>query len=51
MNMEKRYPDLPGINCDMDFEELRDEPRFQALIKKMGLSDYQTNSNFQKSLK
>ena len=45
MAMEKRYPGLPGINCDMDFEKLRDEPRFQALLKKMGLSAYQTIRN------
>ena len=45
MAMEKRYPGLPGINCDIDFEKLRDEPRFQALLKKMGLSAYQTIRN------
>jgi len=51
MAMEKRYPDLPRINCDIDFEELRNEPRFQALLKKMGLSAYQANSSFYKPLK
>jgi TolB-like protein len=33
---------LPRINNDPDFEILRPEPRFQAIINKMGLSDYQT---------
>jgi TolB-like protein/Tfp pilus assembly protein PilF len=29
------------INNDYDFSSLHSEPRFQAIIKKMGLSDYQ----------
>jgi TolB-like protein/AraC-like DNA-binding protein len=50
MAMEAKYPDLPRINCDIDFEELRNDPRFQALLKKMGLSAYQSNSSFYKPL-
>jgi len=34
--------DLPRINNDPELEILRSEPRFQAMLKKMGLSDYQT---------
>jgi TolB-like protein len=34
-------PDLPFINSNPDFDSLRSEPRFQAIIKKMGLSEYQ----------
>jgi tetratricopeptide (TPR) repeat protein len=32
---------LPIIKNDPDFDNLRSEPRFQAIIKKMGLSEYQ----------
>jgi TolB-like protein len=35
-------PDLPTINNNLDFDNLRSEPRFQAIIKKIGLSEYQT---------
>ena len=31
---------LPYINNDPSFDNLRSEPRFQAIIKKMGLSEY-----------
>ena len=34
--------DLPRINNRPQLETLRSEPRFQAMIKKLGLSDYQT---------
>lgn len=33
---------LPRINNEPELEILRSEPRFQAMIKKLGLSDYQT---------
>jgi len=32
---------LPRINNNPRFEILRSEPRFQAIINKMGLSEYQ----------
>ena len=32
---------LPRINTVPDFDNIRSEPRFQAIIKKMGLSNYQ----------
>jgi hypothetical protein len=32
---------FPRINNDLDFDNIRWEPRFQAFIKKMGLSEYQ----------
>ncbi|MCJ7448219.1 MAG: hypothetical protein MUO72_11030 [Bacteroidales bacterium] len=35
---EESVVEIPRINNDLDFESLRSEPRFQALIKKMGLS-------------
>ena len=37
---EKTY-DIPRINNAVQFDYLRNDPRFQALIKKMGLSKYQ----------
>jgi tetratricopeptide (TPR) repeat protein len=33
---------IPRINCDPTFDNLRSEPRFIALIEKMGLSNYGT---------
>jgi len=38
---ENRSSSIPRINNNPDFEFLRSEPRFQALLKKMGLTDYQ----------
>jgi TolB-like protein/AraC-like DNA-binding protein/Tfp pilus assembly protein PilF len=37
---ENHIPELPRINCDIDFDMLRNEPRFLALIEKMGLTPY-----------
>jgi TolB-like protein/AraC-like DNA-binding protein len=37
---EERIPEIPRINFDVDFDFLRSEPRFLALIEKMGLSPY-----------
>jgi TolB-like protein len=39
--IENRMVAIPMINNDPDFDSLRSETRFQALIKKMGLSEYQ----------
>ena len=39
--MENPPSGFAGINNLYDFNNLRSEPRFQTLIKKMGLSDYQ----------
>jgi tetratricopeptide (TPR) repeat protein len=39
--IENRMVAIPMINNDPDFDSLRSEARFQALIKKMGLSEYQ----------
>ncbi|MGD0754742.1 MAG: hypothetical protein ABR927_06735 [Bacteroidales bacterium] len=39
--LEDNSGGLPGINNDPDFDNLHSEPRFQAIIKKMGLSEYQ----------
>jgi TolB-like protein len=39
---ENRTSALPRINNNPELEILRSEPRFQAMIKKLGLSDYQT---------
>ncbi len=43
--LEKAYkehrPNIPRINNNPRFDNLRTEPRFQAIIKKMGLSEYQ----------
>jgi hypothetical protein len=38
--MEEKYPQILRINSNPDFDNLRSEPRFVALIEKMGLSDY-----------
>lgn len=37
---EDRLPGIPRINCDIDFDIIRNEPRFLALIEKMGLTPY-----------
>jgi TolB-like protein/AraC-like DNA-binding protein len=37
---KERVPGLPRINNDPEFDEIRSEPRFLAIIIKMGLSDY-----------
>jgi tetratricopeptide (TPR) repeat protein len=37
---EKRPPSIPRINNDQIFNDLRSEPRFKEMIKKMGLSEY-----------
>jgi TolB-like protein len=39
--VEEHTPNVPRINSEPIFENLRSEPRFQALIKKIGLSEYQ----------
>ena len=43
--LEKAYewkvPNLPTINSTLAFDNLRNEPRFQALLGKMGLTAYQ----------
>jgi tetratricopeptide (TPR) repeat protein len=40
---ENPSPAFPSaINNNPDYDNLRSEPRFQAIIKKMGLSEYQT---------
>ncbi|HSH19829.1 MAG TPA: hypothetical protein VLA03_05230, partial [Draconibacterium sp.] len=43
--LEKTYewdvPYLPRINGDTDFDPIRNEPRFQALLDSMGLTPYQ----------
>jgi len=36
-----RVPGLPGINAMPELNNLRNEPRFQALLGKMGLNAYQ----------
>ena len=38
---ENRPSPLPNINSKPQLEILRSEPRFQAMIKKLGLSEYQ----------
>jgi TolB-like protein/AraC-like DNA-binding protein len=38
---DERHPDLARINNNPDYDFIRSEPRFQAIIKKMGLSEYQ----------
>jgi TolB-like protein len=37
---ENPDPGFPGINNNPDFDILRSDPRFKAIINKMGLSDY-----------
>jgi TolB-like protein len=39
--LEENDPNILRINSNPDFDILRSEPRFQAMIKKMGLSGYQ----------
>jgi TolB-like protein/Tfp pilus assembly protein PilF len=39
--VEEHTPNVPRINSEPIFDNLRSEPRVQALIKKMGLSEYQ----------
>jgi len=36
-----RNPGLPSINYDPRFDNVRHEPRFQALLDSMGLAPYQ----------
>jgi TolB-like protein len=36
----QKSPGVPRINVNPDYDRLRSEPEFQALIKKMGLSEY-----------
>jgi TolB-like protein/tetratricopeptide (TPR) repeat protein len=38
--MEQRIPSIPRINTHPYYKDLHSEPRFQALIKLMGLSEY-----------
>ena len=38
---EERQLFLPRINTNPDFDNIRSEPEFQEIIRKMGLSDYQ----------
>ncbi|MBW6537582.1 MAG: hypothetical protein K0B11_21415 [Mariniphaga sp.] len=38
--VEERAPDIPRMNCSRDLNILRDEPRFNTLIEKMGLTPY-----------
>jgi len=40
---EQKSSDIPRINNNPDFDNLRSELRFQAIIEKMGLSEYQKN--------
>ena len=39
--LEERSSEIPRVNSDLDFEHLRSEPRFKAIIMKLGLSDNQ----------
>jgi hypothetical protein len=36
---EARDPNMPYLNLYPEFETLRSEPRFQALVRKMGLPE------------
>jgi tetratricopeptide (TPR) repeat protein len=38
--LEEKIPNIIRINNNPDYDNLRSEPRFQAIIKKMGLSEY-----------
>jgi hypothetical protein len=38
--LEEHISALPNINNNSDFDKLHSEPRFQTIIKKMGLSKY-----------
>jgi TolB-like protein/Tfp pilus assembly protein PilF len=38
--LEEKIPSIVRINNNPDYDNLRSEPRFQAIIKKMGLSEY-----------
>jgi len=38
--MKENLTNLPEINNNPDFDNVRSEPRFQAIIKKMRLSEY-----------
>jgi TolB-like protein/Tfp pilus assembly protein PilF len=38
--LEEKIPNIVRINNNPDYDNLRSEPRFQAIIKKMGLSEY-----------
>ncbi len=37
-DLDLRDPELPYINADPVFDPVRNEPRFAAILKKMGLS-------------
>ena len=39
--LKENISGFPNINNDLDWDNLRSEPRFQAIIKKMGLSEYE----------
>jgi TolB-like protein/Tfp pilus assembly protein PilF len=39
--IEEKIYDMPRINNAVQFDLIRNDPRFQALIKKMGLLEYQ----------
>jgi TolB-like protein/Tfp pilus assembly protein PilF len=38
--VDNNYPDVADINTNPDYDRIRSESRFQALIKKMGLTEY-----------
>jgi tetratricopeptide (TPR) repeat protein len=38
--LDDNDPNILRINCNPYFDSLRSEPRFKAMIKKMGLSEY-----------
>jgi TolB-like protein/AraC-like DNA-binding protein len=48
--VEEHSSRIPRIINELTFENLRTEPRFVALINKMGLSDYYSNSKVSKNL-
>jgi TolB-like protein/AraC-like DNA-binding protein/Tfp pilus assembly protein PilF len=41
---ENRIATIPRINCNADYDIIRSEPRFIALIEKMGLTPYSMRS-------